>query len=483
MSPTAANAPPAIAVDVRCAGCGFAAPADAAFPVRCPRAVPGDDIDHLMTCHVDPTRVVFAADDDPNPFIRYRQLFRAWHLARAAGWSDERYVGLVSRLDRAVASVDGHGFRVTPFARAAGLSDALGFSADGGVWVKDETGNVSGSHKARHLMGIMLALLVAEELDPAGPTAGRPLAIASCGNAALAAAVIAHAAARRLDIFVPPDADGTVLARLEQLHARVERVSRVTGEAGDPTVRRLRETLDAGAIPFTCQGSENGLAIEGGQTIAYELASAHAADGIALDRLVVQVGGGALASSCAQGLATARALGVIASLPRLDAVQTIGAWPLRRAYDLVAARLGERGVDTTRPIDPADPDLGAILEIAAHHRSTFMWAWESKPSSVAHGILDDETYDWLAVVRAMLETGGWPVVVDEATLRAANDLAARSSVSSTQPSGTTADETGTAGLAGLIELLRGGAVGRNERVAVLFTGIRRGSPGPERSER
>ena len=24
-----------------------------------------------------------------------------------------------------------------------------------------------------------------------------------------------------------------------------------------------------------------------------------------------------------------------------------------------------------------------------------MWAWETTPASVAHGILDDETYDWV----------------------------------------------------------------------------------------
>ena len=35
------------------------------------------------------------------------------------------------------------------------------------------------------------------------------------------------------------------------------------------------------------------------------------------------------------------------------------------------------------------------------------------------------------------------------------------------------DPTGAAGLAGLLELMRGGDVGRDERVAVLFTGSKR----------
>ena len=46
----------------------------------------------------------------------------------------------------------------------------------GGVWVKDETGNVSGSHKARHLFDVLLQLEVAERLswaDPLEPAGAR----------------------------------------------------------------------------------------------------------------------------------------------------------------------------------------------------------------------------------------------------------------------------------------------------------------------
>jgi threonine synthase len=465
----------ATAVTVRCAGCGTDEPADLAFPARCPNAIRGDDIDHVMARRIDLSRVRFAADDDPNPFVRYRQLFRAWHVARAAGWADERYVGLVHRLDRAIAAVVGHGVRITPFGRADVLCAALGTTPDDGVWVKDETGGVGGSHKARHLIGIMLELLVAESLDPS--LEGRPLAIASCGNAALAAAIVAHAAGRRLDVFVPPDADPAVLRDLERLHARVEIVHRATDGTGDPTVDRLHAAIDAGVIPFTCQGPEDGLAIEGGQTLGYEIAEAASRGGLHLDldRLIVQVGGGALASACSQGLAEAAELGVIEVVPRIDTVQTAGAWPLHRAHQQVAAAMRHRGIDTDGRIDTDRPDVAAVLADAARHRSNYMWPWETPPHSVAHGILDDEAYDWLAIVRAMLRTGGRSIVVDEATLLEANDLAARTT-------GTAADETGTAGLAGLLHLQRDGDLAPDERVAILFTGTRRGSPTHDRSE-
>jgi threonine synthase len=441
---------PALLVEVACAGCGHVAPPDAPFPVRCPRATAGDDVDHVMVRRLNGPGLRFPERTDANPFLRYRELFRAYHLARAGGWSDERYVALVERFDAAIAEVDGQGFRVTPFARDDALSERLGFDPAGGVWIKDETGNVSGSHKARHLAGVMLELLVEEELGRLGPVSG-PLVIASCGNAALAAAVVARAAGRRLEVFVPTSADEAVIERLASLAAEVIVCERTPGVPGDPTYHRLLAAVEAGAIPFTCQGNQNGLAIEGGETLGFEIVSELRRTGRALDRIVVQVGGGALASACGGAFAEARALGAIERLPRFDTVQTRGGWPLRRAFERVVLRFGSGPVD---------------MRYVATHRSEFMWPWESEPRSVAHGILDDETYDWRAVVGMMLESGGRPVVVDEATLLDANQVARTAT-------GIDADHTGTAGLAGLVELIRSGEVRLDETVAVIFTGIRR----------
>ena len=425
-----------------CSGCGASPGPGAPFPFRCPNAGQRDDVDHVLRRELDLARLRFPLDDpEPNPFVRFRALLHAYHVAREGGLTDDAFCALVRRLDGAVAAVEGHGFAATPFARSDDLSDRLGFSPAGGVWVKDETGNVSGSHKARHLFGVLLWLEVVESIGLADAARRPELAVASCGNAALAAAVVAAAGGRALRVFVPEDADPLVLARLDELGANVQVCER-TGAAGDPTYAALLRSLDEGSLPFTCQGNLNGLAVEGGHTLGWELA----ASGVRLDRLVVQVGGGALASAVSRGLDEAAALGALPAVPRLDTVQTGGAWPLKRAFDAVAAR-GPEG-----------------LAYAVRHRSEFMWPWEHEPRSVAHGILDDETYDWAAVVEGMLATGGRPLVVDEDTLVRANDLARDASRIDVDP-------TGSAGLAGLFALRDAGEVGEDERVAVLFTGV------------
>jgi threonine synthase len=472
---------------VACAACGAEAEPGDPLPFRC-RNAGTDDADHVMVRTLDPDRVRFPTPDDPNadpnPFVRYRELFHAHHLGLAGAVSDEAHVRLIREIDDAVAAVDGHGFEVTPFGRAGGLSDALGFSAPGGVWVKDETGNVSGSHKARHLMGLMAHLRVVEAIE-GGDAAPRDLAIASCGNAALGAAVVAKAAGRRLLVFVPEWADPAVVARLGALDAVIETCPRRPDVAGDPTYHRLHEAIAEGAIPFTCQGPDNGLTIEGGETLGYELATQLLASGERLDRIVIQVGGGALATSVIRGLDDAIALGAGIRLPTIDTVQTEGAWPLRRAWQRFAHRVLVRAGHHEPEAYPdrelaqllqhpsATDDVAVELVEARRHRSDFMWAWEPEPTSLATGILDDETYDWAAVLEGMVRTGGVPLVVDEATIAEANERARATT-------GIDVDHTGSAGLAGLIALRRAGDADPGERVALLFTGVRRAASVTER---
>jgi threonine synthase len=450
-----------------CAGCGARAPGadENTYPFRCSRAREGDDVDHLMARVLDTASIVFPRGGEPNPFVHYRQLLHSYHVARTHGMADNDYIALVRGLDDEVARVDGRGFRITPFTRSAPLSEHLGFATDGGVWVKDETGNVSGSHKARHLCGIMVYLQVLERIG----LVRRPLptlAIASCGNAALAAAVMARAAGRALQVFIPPDAPPAVVDRLAELGAQMTVCRRDPGVRGDPCYLHFLEAVRNGALPFCCQGVANGLTIEGGETLGYEMI---AAEGVpALDCVVIQVGGGALSSAVIQSFTEAVTFGVLARLPRFHAVQTRGAFPLKRAFDRLALRIHQA---VTADGVPSDEATVRALHYAATHRSEFMWPWEEDPRSIAPGILDDETYDWLAIVRGMLESGGGPVVVDDRLLEEAYDLAR-------ETTGINVDHTGAAGLAGLMQLVHDGAVSPREKVAVIFSGVQRGRRRP-----
>jgi threonine synthase len=437
-------------------------------------------VDHVLARHLSLAGASPPDTGSNNPFIRYRERLHSWQRARAGGMSDAAFVALVERLDEAVKAGEGCGFQITPFGEAPGLGAALGFEPGGGVWVKDETRNVSGSHKARHLFGIALHLEVSEALGLTPPTPPR-LAIASCGNAALAAAVVARALGRKLDVFVPSRAEAPVRKRLAALRADIHACERTEGISGDPCYQAFHRALGEGALPFSCQGPDNGLTIEGGETLGLEVVSAMRAEGAPLDRWFVQVGGGALASACIQALKQSLALGALPSLPRLHAVQTRGAFPLRRAWERFVDVLAGPGTSKAFPeASPGDDfrtaeaardavragKLEAARRYAATHRSEFMRPWESEPRSVAEGILDDETYDWLELCVGMCETGGWPLVVSEESLLDAHRLA--HAASTCRPS-----HTGSAGLAGLIDLRRAGAVGPGERVAVLFTGVER----------
>lgn len=419
----------------RCAACGTELPISAPLPWRCPN---GDDRHHVLQIvstpgHLDPI-------DDPNPFVAYGHLLAWQAFAQSHGMTPERCAELTRETDAAIAAVCGTGFVVTPFARVDGLSEDLGFAPGGGVWVKDETHAVGGSHKARHLFTILLHLLAAEErgLSPWATQDDRPpLAIASCGNAAIAASTLAAAVHWPITVFVPPWASDAVVATLEDLGASLQVCPRLdTDPPGDPCIHRFREAVAAGAVPFSVQGPENALCLDGGRTLGWEMLLSLGHD---LDRVVIQVGGGAFAASVGASLRDAPAA------PVLHAVQTAGCAPLVRAWEQAA-------------------DVEGGRRRAAEHWTDCMWPWEDEPHSLADGILDDETYDWVGVVDALLATAGTPTVVAE-------DLVVRAAEIGPALTGIDVSPTGAAGLAGLLALRD--QVADDERVAVVFSGIRR----------
>ncbi len=392
--------------------------------------------------------------------------------------SREDLVATIRRIDRAVAEVEGHGFEPTPFVIERELGVAAGLPGATELWVKDETDNVSGSHKARHLFGVAV-----QEAVKADAGSG-PFAIASCGNAALGAAVIANAVEHSLEVFVPDWANEAVVDRVEDLGGEVVRCERQPGVLGDPAHHAMVAAIESGAVPFSCQGTETPSTIDGGRTIAYEMVDTLLAhDGSApsrLDRLFVQVGGGALGSAVVTGLARSAHL---ISLPIVHAVQPEGNHPLVRAWDRLVAEMlpvaepgtnGERA-DAAQTLGPIDEQ--GFAEVRARIEADsgrYMAPWDDEPVSYATGILDDVTYDWIPLIEAMLRSGGHPVVASEHDLRQAHRLAHIHTDIEVCP-------TGAAGLGGLLSLLssRPHLFASGERIALLFTGhMRPGDPDP-----
>ena len=379
-------------------------------------------------------------DSSQNPFIRYRKLLWSYHKAKERGWSDEDFVSLVLRLDEAVQEVDGRGFSVTPFDSYPDLAADAGAKE---VWLKNETANVGSSHKARHLFGLVFHLAIDEVPK------SQPLAIASCGNAALGASIVAKATNRPLEVFAPTSIESEIHSELDRLGAQVNVCPRQQGEAGDPAFLRFKEALTDGAVAFSVQGTENIWALDGGRILGWELAEAFAkAENDPPSWLFVQVGGGALASSVVQGMQEACDFKMLNHLPRICAVQTQGCAPLPRAVNLIREKAAESSTQEA-------------LAHAVSHPEEYMWPWEQEPHSIASGILDDETYDWLPIAWGIIESGGHTPVVSDSQIQKALELARKHT---TIPAG----PTGVSGLAGLTKTAESQTITKS---AVLFTGV------------
>ena len=389
-----------------CRVCGAEVDVARPFSWTCPSASP-EDPRHVLRLVDD--GVEAEVIDDANPFVRFARRMAWFAFAVGNGMSEAAALSLA----RSVAD----GFSVTPFAVNGHLSERFGVE----VWVKDETGQLAGSHKARHMVSVMLHLRVAEELGLLGRRP--PLAISSCGNAALAASTLAARESWPIEVFVPTWMDPVFGSAMDALGASVHRCERRPGDPpGDPAMAGFRSSVAGGAVPFSVQGPVNAWCLDGGRTIGWEMAEV----GAPVSELVVQVGGGALASCAAQGLG-----GSVSLL----AVQAEGCAPLERAVTAVG--------------DDADP---------ASRWGEVMTPWE-EPHSLADGILDDETYDWLAVLEAMRASGGRPVVVSEASVVEAVEVA--------RSAGLRVSPTGAAGVAALIEGAQSGPV------AVIASGVDR----------
>lgn len=259
-----------------CSTCGYTAPPLDPRPFRCPNSV-SDGADHVLRRSVDirGTQDAFL-DPEPNPFVRYRRLTHTWATAMAMGMTDDDYVALVRRV---------------------------------GGWIERP------SFEARQLMGLMIWIEVMKLSDAW-------LATADGGSAAVAAATIARAAGRNLDVFVPAEAPQAAVAPLEELGAHVTRCPRRR-----PPVQLFREAVAGGAFPFTCDPKENALAIEGGLTIGWELVSQLLSSGETADRVVAPAG-----TDMRAAFEDAHALGLIRRVPDVIESESASAVSVERRW-------------------------------------------------------------------------------------------------------------------------------------------------------
>jgi threonine synthase len=206
----------------------------------------------------------------------------------------------------------GEGF--TPLLPLPALARAHGLGA---LWVKDESGNPTGSFKAR---GLSAAVTMARAFG------ARELALPSAGNAGGALAAYAAAAGLAAHVFVPADCPRAFIVEAKALGAHVTLVPGVITDAG----RRLREV--AGPDWVDLSTLKEPYRVEGKKTMGYELAEQL---GWTLpDVILYPTGGGTGLVGMDKAFGELEELGWIAPgrRPRLVAVQVEGCAPIARAF-------------------------------------------------------------------------------------------------------------------------------------------------------
>lgn len=278
------------------------------------------------------------------------------------------------------------------------------------VLLKDEGRNPTGTFKCR---GAAVGVSRARELG------ARTVVLASAGNAGGAWAAYAARAGLHCVVVMPRDAPAAAVAECRLAGARVEWVDGTLADAAREAA--ARGWYDASTLrePYRVEGKKT-MGLELAEQLGWRLP----------DVVVYPCGGGVGLLGIYKAWAELRALGwVRPAWPRLVAVQPEGCCPIVRAWEAGAAS--------------AQPFAGA--------------------RTVAAGLRVPKALGDFLVLRALRETGGCAVSVDDAAiLRAQRELAAEE--------GLWVSPEGAAALAGLERLRAEGAVDRDACVVVINTG-------------
>ena len=202
----------------------------------------------------------------------------------------------------------------TPLLGAERLGARFGFSD---LWIKDESGNPTGSFKAR---GLSAAVSKAKEL---GYTR---IALPTAGNAGGAAAAYAARAGMECHVFLPEDTPRVFVLECERYGARVTLVKGLIDECGRIVAERAaREGWhDVSTLkePFR---------VEGKKTMGYELAEDL---GWTLpDAVLYPTGGGTGLIGMWKAFEEMEEMGWIGSKrPKMFAIQAEGCAPIPKAF-------------------------------------------------------------------------------------------------------------------------------------------------------
>ncbi|MFX0149592.1 MAG: threonine synthase [Candidatus Hodarchaeota archaeon] len=306
----------------------------------------------------------------------------------------------------------------TPLVKSNKLADRLGVKS---LFLKVETGNPSGSFKDRP---ISIGVSKAKEYGAKTVTA------ASSGNAAAALATFGARGAMDVIVFVPEHAPQGKLTQLAFLGAKIVRVS-IEKEGEDSSVTLFEKAYKKyGWTPSPSFGPYNPFQFEGTKSLAFELCEQFNWE--VPDWILCNTGSGGLLSGSFKGFKEFLTLDFIDHIPRMIAVQP--------------------------------EECAPIVEAARNRTSPFEFHdWPRTPNTAAGGLADPHPFDGDAALEAIYNSNGSGVAVSEKEILETQKWLATDE-------GIFGEPSGTAAIAGLIQLINNGTIDTNDIIVIPITG-------------
>jgi threonine synthase len=280
------------------------------------------------------------------------------------------------------------------------------------VFLKEEAGNPTGSFKAR---GLSLAVNRAKELGAAG------VQLPSAGNAAIALSAYATAAGLPSRVAIPADTPPEVTRRCQAVGAEVHQVEGTLVQAG-------RLLAELGVDFWDLSTLKEPYRVEGKKTMGLELAEQF--QWRLPDWIIYPTGGGTGIIGMHKAFDELERLGLLEGpKPKFAVVQMAGCAPMVKAF--------EEGAES------------AV-------------AWED-PKTRVWGLRVPQAIGDFLILRALRDSGGTAVAVDEETVGATSTAFARQE-------GLQVGPEGAAALAALEQLIAQGDICPGQRVVVFQTG-------------